>query len=148
MADFSADLLTTKDMFTLDNLLTSSGKYKSRADSPECTQEVKDNGTALLEKVNALLEDLGIDSSELTISSGFRTAEVNASTPGSAKKSLHMAGSAIDIAGHVVYEALEGRGDLLKKHKLWREDKSGAPTWTHLDDSTARADRPSRTFIA
>lgn len=133
-------------MISLNDLITSSGKYNDRANSPECTQEVKDNAIALLEKVNALLEELGID--KVTVSSGFRTSEVNAATPGSAKKSLHMSGRAIDLVGHQVYDALEGRGDLLKKHGLWREDKTGAPTWTHLDDSTTRADRPSRTFIA
>ena len=133
-------------MITLQDAITASGSHPERLTHPELTSEVKANLTKLLEKVNALLKELTIE--HVVVSSGFRPSDVNAATPGSAKKSLHMSGNAIDIAGHIVYNELENHGDLLKKYGLWREDKSGAPTWTHLDQSTTRVDRTSRTFIA
>lgn len=133
-------------MITLEQAITASGSHPERLKHKELTSEVKDNLTNLLEKVNALLKELAIDKS--VVSSGFRPSDVNAATPGSAKKSLHMTGHAIDIAGHEVYKAVEKHPELLKKYGLWMESSKNAPTWSHLDDSATRTDRPIRIFQA
>lgn len=137
-------------MITLDDLLTSSGKYLDREKSTECTDEVRANGQALLDKVNPFLSELGI--TEIVISSGFRTSEVNASTPNSAKRSLHMVGSAIDILddhNQTLAKKVLARPDLLKKYELWIEDigstKGKNTNWVHLDQGI-RTDRTLRMF--
>ena len=133
-------------MITLEQAITASGSHPERLHHKELTQQVKDNLTKLLEKVNALLNELGLQT--VTISSGFRPSDVNAATPGSAKRSLHMSGNAVDILGHDVYNTIVKQPDLLKKYSLWMESSKNAPTWTHLDDSTTRTDRPIRIFEA
>lgn len=133
-------------MIDLENYITASGKYKDRLKSDELTKEVKDNAVLLLNKVNQLLQELGIKT--VVVSSGFRPSAVNAATPGSAKKSLHMIGKAVDIADatHELAHKILARPDLLKKYSLWMEDISATPTWCHLDDSTTRSDRELRVF--
>src|SRR4051812_4894796 len=84
-----------KPLITLDQYLTSNGRYPERMSSPECTPAVKSAAMELLARVNRLLNDLDI--TKIDISSGFRTAASNAKQPGAAKKSNHMSGSAIDL---------------------------------------------------
>lgn len=133
-------------MITLEQAITASGSHPERLHHKELTQEVKDNLTKLLEKVNALLTELSI--TNVIVSSGFRPSDVNAATAGSAKHSLHMSGNAVDIATHTVYDKVAGHPELLKKYGLWMESSKQATSWTHLDDSTTRTDRPIRIFSA
>lgn len=137
-----------KEIIDLENYITGSGKYKDRLQSNELTKEVKDNAVVLLNKVNRLLKKLGITSAK--VSSGFRPSAVNAATKGSAKRSLHMIGKAVDIEDpkHELYKKIEEKPELLKEEGLWMEHKDNAPTWCHLDDSTSRTDRPVRIFRA
>ena len=132
-------------MINLNDYLTSSGKYKDRANSEECTKEVKDNAVILLNKVNQLLKELGIDN--VVLSSGFRTSASNSATPNAAKKSLHMSGKAVDIADpkHEIAHKILARPDLLTKYVLWMEDIAATPGWCHLDNGV-RPDRPLRIF--
>lgn len=116
-------------MITLDDLLTSSGKYPDRAKSPEVTDEVRKNGEELLRRVNALLKELGITNA--TVSSGFRTSDANKAIPNAAKRSSHMSGEAIDLAGKDILAAKITK-ELLIKHDLYREDTDDTPTWRHL----------------
>jgi hypothetical protein len=135
-----------KPVITLEQYITASGKYKERINDPELTEEVKDNAVILLNKVNQLLEELKI--TKVTVSSGFRPSAVNAATKGSAKKSLHMTGMAVDLADpkNEIGRLILTRPDLLKKYGLWLEDIASTPTWCHLDCSTARKDRDLRVF--
>lgn len=137
-------------MITLQDLLTSSGTYPDRAKSKELTPELLDNGNKLLTKVNGLLTEMGIKNVKL--SSGFRPSDVNAKTPGSAKKSAHMRCDALDIIddkGQTLGKLIAGRPDLLKKYELMIEDlgstKGKNTNWVHLDQ-VDRTDRPSRSF--
>lgn len=132
-------------MITLEDLMTSSGKYTDRMNDPTCTQEIKDNGVMLINKVNQLLEELGI--TEVTISSGFRTPEANAALSNSAKKSLHMSGRAVDLSdpNHEIANKILTQPELLKKYSLWLESIESTPGWTHLDNGD-RTDRPLRMF--
>lgn len=132
-------------LISLDDYITASGQYIARLKSSELTNEVKENATTLLEQVILLLEELEI--AKVKVSSGFRPSAVNAATPGSAKRSLHMTGKAVDLYDptHSLYDLIESKPDLLKKHGLWMEHKDSAPTWVHLDIGT-RLDRPIRIF--
>ena len=136
------------EIIDLTNYITASGKYKDRLLSSELTKEVKDNAIILLNRVNQLLKELGYK--KVDVSSGFRTSAVNAATKGSAKKSLHMLGKAVDIADpkHELYKKIEEKPELLKKYGLWMEHKDNAPTWCHLDCSNLRVDREVRIFRA
>jgi hypothetical protein len=139
----------SKNMINLEDLLTSSGQHPDRALSDECTDEVKANAQALLDKVNPMLDEIGITVGDDGVSSGFRTAEANAATPGAAKKSNHMIGKAIDLKDHdhAIYDAILAQPDMLKKYGLWMEDARSAPTWCHLDDAE-RSPRDIQTFLA
>lgn len=117
-------------MITLDQWITSSGRYPERAKSYELTASVIKNAKVLLQRVNAALNYLGVENP--SVSSGFRTRSVNQSLPNSAKMSAHMSGEAIDI--------LDPSGDLdgrltravLEKFDLYREDSEYTVGWTHL----------------
>lgn len=137
-----------KEIIDLQNYITASGKYKDRLLSVELTKDIKDNAIILLNRVNQLLKELGV--TQVDVSSGFRPSAVNANVKGSAKKSLHMLGKAVDIFDpkHELYKKIEQKPELLKKYGLWMEHKDNAPTWVHLDNSTLRLDREVRIFKA
>jgi hypothetical protein len=137
-------------MITLQDLITSKGRYPDRANSTELTEELKANGKQLIEKVVALLTELGIKS--IDISSGFRTSAANSATPSAAKKSLHMQCKAVDLLddkAQSLGKLILSKPELLKKHGLWMEDLSATigknTNWVHLDIGN-RADRPIRIF--
>lgn len=138
--------MENKQVITLDAYFTST---KTGADlrvkyGSDYTNEILQNATKLLEKVNALLSDLGIIS--CTINSGWRPAAYNASI-GGAPKSYHVRGMAIDLTDKTgqLDQVLSDRPELLKKYDLWREDSGSTPGWCHLDCGV-RTDRPSRSF--
>ncbi len=137
-------------MISLEQLLTSNGRYPDRKSSPECTDEVKANAQKLLDKVNALLKDLSII--KVDISSGFRTSAANSNISNAAKKSLHMQGRALDLVDtkdQSLAKLILSKPELLKKYDLWLEDPSATigknTNWVHLDIGI-RSDRPIRTF--
>lgn len=137
-------------MLTMKRYLTADNKYPEREKHVEVTDEVKKNAEDLIKRVNALLVDLSI--SKVVVSSGFRSSTVNAATPGSAKRSAHMTGRAVDLMddkSQTICKKILSKPDLLKKHGLWMEDSAhtiGKNTnWVHLD-TIERKDRPIRTF--
>lgn len=132
-------------MLTLSDLLSSSGKYPERANSPELTQELKDNGTRLVGVINSLLTELGITG--VKVSSGFRPSSVNANVPGAAKKSLHMQCLAIDLEDKdgKIGKIVASKPQLLRKYGLFIENIEKTKGWMHCDLGS-RLDRPSRMF--
>jgi hypothetical protein len=115
-----------KIYITVDDVVTSSGRYPERANSPELTDEVKSNIAALVDKVNNLLTEIKW-TKDISISSGFRPSKVNANVKGAAKKSNHMVGMACDILDDgqlclIIYK----NQNIAKKHGLFLED----PRWT------------------
>jgi hypothetical protein len=134
-----------KEVINLEDYISASGKYPERLNSEELTKAIKDNAVVLLNKVNQLLQELGI--TNVKVSSGFRPSAVNAKVKGAAKKSLHMSGRAVDIYDpeHTLIRKILANPDILKKYDLWMEDPSCTPTWCHLDNST-RTERPLRVF--
>lgn len=133
------------EFITVNDILSSSGRYKERLKSPELTVDVRVNATELARKVNKLLNDLGYKG-KVSVSSGFRPASVNSKIKNAAKRSLHQIGRAVDLRTQEVGLLLTKKPELLKKHELWLEDLSATKTWTHLDDSPTRKDRPIRIF--
>lgn len=140
-SDNSSNLNLDKlPMISLSDLLTSSGKYPKRATHVECTDAVKANGEALLEKVNAFLTELGITSA--TVSSGFRPSEVNNAISTAAKKSLHMSGKAIDLlddATGTLATLVYNNQELLKKHTLALENPGWTVGWVHLQSELPKS---------
>lgn len=99
------------------------------------TNEILENAKITLQKTNALLADLGIIT--CTVSSGWRSPSVNSAIPGSAKKSLHTQGKAIDIKDSTgqldqVLDSDKGQ-ELLEKYGLWQEHPDATSTWCHVD---------------
>lgn len=141
------------DVISLDLYFTD---YISKTDrriqyASQFTPEILANAKKLLIQVNALLNDLGIKTGNVT--SGWRPAVINAATPNSAKSSYHMTGLAIDILDNAKQDLahlIASRPDLLKKYNLWLESplstKGINTSWVHLDLGV-RSDRPSRVFL-
>lgn len=120
-------------MITMEQYITANGKYPERLKHKELTQDIKDNATKLLEKINNLLKDLKIEN--VTVSSGWRPSDVNAKIPNAAKKSLHMSGMACDLSDRdgKLDELIDKNDELLKKFKLWQEHPDATKSWCHLD---------------
>lgn len=142
---------------TLNDWATSSNKYPDRVKSSSFNSEVKANAEDLLKRVNALLKEIGWDK-DVALSSGFRTPESNAKTPGSAKKSFHMSGKALDIVddknqtlGKLIRKLQNNQGanGILAKYGLMMEaleaTKGRTSNWLHLD-TAPRSVRPSMEF--
>lgn len=116
----------------------------------ELTQDIVNNINELLDKVNCLLFELKVE--KASVSSGWRPAAVNAATAGSAKKSLHMTGKAVDIldsSDQKLAHLILSKPELLKTYGLWIEDptstKGKNTNWVHLDTGV-RTDRSLRMF--
>lgn len=141
-------LIEEKQMLSLTQYLTASGKYPERMNHPELTEEVKTNAEKLLTVVNAFLQEINL--SDVKVSSGWRPSDVNAKVNG-AKKSLHMAGLAIDLEDdkeQSLAKACSLNATVLRKFGLFLENPDftkGATCWVHLDLGT-RKDRPNRQF--
>ncbi len=130
---------------TLDDWITSSGKYLDRANSPELTYDVRSAAMVLVDKINELGRRLKLG--KLPVSSGFRPSKVNANIKGAAKGSAHMSGKAVDfVDADGKLKALVGNNpELLRELGLFMEHPDNTPTWLHLD-YVARIDRPNRIF--
>ena len=108
------------------------------------------NATNLLEQVNNLLNELGIESADVT--SGWRPVQINNKVTNAAKKSYHMSCLAVDILDNQnqdLAHLIASRPDLLKKYNLWIENPQNTKgintNWCHLDLGV-RSDRPTRMF--
>lgn len=132
-------------MLTLNDLLTSSGRYPDRANSPELTDRMKNQGAHLLDAVNDLMFALGVKL--YTVSSGFRPTSINSQIKNASKQSLHMKCEAVDLLDRdgSLAKLIATRPDLLITYQLWLEDPAATKGWTHLDIGT-RKDRPIRIF--
>lgn len=112
---------------------------RDRQYASELTDEIKDNAKVLVDKVNALLSDLGWDK-DVSVSSGWRPQTVNQKTAGAGAKSPHTMGMAVDIIddkNQTLAKLILGRPELLEKHGLWLESpdhtKGKWTNWVHLD---------------
>lgn len=136
------------DLYFTD-FITKADRRKQYAS--DFTKEINDNAIILLDKVNSLLGELGIQKSDVT--SGWRPAAINAKTPNAAKRSAHMISKAVDILDNHnqdLAKLIASRPDLLRKYDLFLENPDSTrgvnQNWVHLD-FMARSDRPSRIFL-
>lgn len=118
---------------TLQDWITSSGKYPWRATHKELTEEVKKRAEILVMKHNDFLDELDYKGKR-KYSSGFRPSDVNKKTPGASKTSTHMSGEGGDIEDteRIIVTLAMTNPKVLEKHKLYLEDPKYTPTWAHL----------------
>jgi Peptidase M15 len=148
-----------KIYITVDDIITSSGRYPERAKSPELTDELKSNAAKLCDAVNGLLTELKWNK-PVSISSGFRPSAVNAKVKGAAKKSAHQTCEACDIfqdkkdnqeLGFAIRKLQNNRGKkgILGKYGLMMEalenTRGKFSDWVHTDVKI-RSERPSMEF--
>lgn len=94
------------------------------------TAELEKNAKVLLDQVNALLKELGVENA--TVSSGWRPASLNATIPNASKTSAHITCQAVDIADVGQKISSQITDELLEKFGLWMENPTRTPTWCHL----------------
>ena len=96
------------------------------------TKEVDANLNVLLEKINIVRAKYG---KPMIVSSGWRSPEVNAATPGAAKASKHMSGLAVDIYDKdcELWKWVLQNLDLMQELGLYLEDKRFTPNWVHFE---------------
>ncbi len=127
-------------MFTVDDVITSSGKYPARASSDDLTDTVRNNIVRLISVVNPFLARLEVTPPMIT--SGFRPFAVNGDLKNAGKKSLHCHGLAVDLldpAGALKFKIIMSP-HLLAEYGLWMEHHTSTPGWCHLDIG----ERPNR----
>lgn len=132
-------------MITLDDYFIDHQGTDRRKQYPhEYTLEIENNAIALLEKVNKLLDTLGIGA--VKVSSGWRPSAVNLRV-GGAKNSNHITGHAVDIADQFRYlaKAILRNIKLLDECGLYAEDFGHTKTWVHLQDIAPKSGK--RIFI-
>ena len=122
---------TLRRLLTVENYLTSDGKYPDRAKSKELCIDYKLNAGRLVEAVNGLLKDLVFELPP--INSGFRTTVANMAAGGS-RLSSHCTCMAIDFhdPDHKLYDLCAANVPLLEKHGIYLEDKQYTKTWCHM----------------
>jgi hypothetical protein len=89
------------------------------------------NAEELVEKVNQLLSRFG---EGRRVTSGWRPPQVNAATPGAAKRSLHMSCEAVDLEdedGQLDDWCLD-HPEVLQEIGLWQEHPASTKGWCHL----------------
>lgn len=133
---------------TVDDLLTSSGKYPARAKSLELTPEKMINAQEFIRRLNGLLSDISTNEypKAYSFSSGFRTSEAN-KLAGGAKVSAHMmckAGDLLDMT-KILAPLIQSKPQLLKKWGLMIENPEKTKGWCHLD-MVERTPRISQMF--
>lgn len=117
---------------TVQDILTSSGRYPERPLLYLPTPEVIKNATVLVERLNRLHMYW---EHQLRLTSGYRPAEVNAKIPNAAKHSNHIIGAAADIADPDGSLAKFVLADLpmLEHLQLWIEDPEFTKYgWVHF----------------
>jgi hypothetical protein len=96
------------------------------------------NAEELVEKVNRLLSRFG---EGRRVSSGWRPPQVNAATPGAAKRSLHMTCEAVDLEdedGQLDDWCLDNL-EVLQEIGLWLESPAATRRWCHLQIAPPRS---------
>ena len=114
-----------------------------RAKLEELPKEYVENINILVTRVNSLLELFFKDhpnEEKKTVSSGYRTPDINKSIPGSAKKSNHMTCSAVDLfdKNRTLSNWCVKNIKKLNELELYLEDPKYTPSWTHLQIKKTR----------
>jgi len=96
----------------------------------EYTQQISENLDRLLIPINKIRDAYG---KPMKVNSGWRPAEINAATPGSAPHSKHMEGLAVDIADpdNALMQWTLQNLQLMKDLNIFMEDFRWTPGWCH-----------------
>jgi hypothetical protein len=131
---------------TLQDWLTSSGRFPWRATHIEVTEQLKTNAQAYLDKLNAVIVALYIKNAKF--SSGFRPSDVNKKTPNAALHSNHVTGHAGDLEDPRgdIYYVFALNLELLAQHGLYMENSKDTLGWCHTQDIAPKSG--NRIFIA
>jgi hypothetical protein len=105
--------------------------YMGRDKKYPLTEVQRDNAEETVGKANALLERFG---ETRKVVSGWRPPEVNAATPGAAKRSLHMSCEAVDLEDHdgMLDDWCLEHPEVLQEIGLWQEHPAHTKGWAHL----------------
>lgn len=109
-------------------------------------QDVVDNATDLIARLDKLCSDPGAPFRYPDLRSGYRPPYFNATVPNAAPNSKHMTGDAIDIADNDGLFDDWLTDEILEKYNLWREHPSQTKSWCHLQRVPPRSGK--RTFYA
>jgi hypothetical protein len=133
------------DKLTVEDWLTSSGKYPWRARHEEVTPGLLKHAADYVARLNALCDELRIKRRKF--SSGFRPTDVNKKTPNASKTSTHMLGLGGDLedADRAITTAFLTNLNVLEKHGLYLEDPKYTPTWCHTQTRAPKSGK--RIFI-
>lgn len=103
------------------------------------TPEMLADANSLLQRVESLFYDLGIELTDDDLSSGYRPGRFNVMAGGSAN-SAHLKCVAIDIKdpNKKFAKAVLQNPQLLDRHGLYLEDPKYCPTWLHLQTRKTR----------
>jgi hypothetical protein len=112
--------------------------YMGRDKKYPLNDTLRANAEELVEKVNQLLSRFG---EGRRVSSGWRPPQVNAATPGAAKRSLHMTCEAVDLEdedGQLDDWCLDNL-EVLQEIGLWLESPAATRRWCHLQIAPPRS---------
>lgn len=103
------------------------------------TPEMLAGANDLLQRVDNLFYDLGIELTDDDISSGYRPGKYNAAAGGSLN-SAHLKCVAIDLkdVAKKFLAKILAAPHLLEVHGLYMEDPKYTPTWIHLQTRPTR----------
>lgn len=126
--------------------ITSEDYFEKTSKIEEPSDEIRANADDLLERVNALFDDIvntyGLHQFENPeVRSGWRPASYNATVPNAAPNSKHITGQAVDISDNEgeLDEFLFARTTLLIKHGLYMEHPLSTKSWCHLQSIPPRS---------
>ncbi len=136
--------MSKKILLTVEDIITSSQSYPERAKSEELTEEVLNNINKLVNILNEVLNDLGVES--VKVSSGFRPSSVNSKIANAAKRSNHQTGKAVDLIDDKNQSLCKlFTQEVLEKYNLYREDsdytKGKWTSWVHLQFEPTKSGR-------
>jgi hypothetical protein len=105
--------------------------YMGRDKKYPLNDELRANADEIVAKASELLSRFG---QLRRVSSGWRPPAINATTPGAARKSLHMSCEAVDLEdedGSLDDWCLE-HPEVLQEIGLWQEHPAATKGWCHL----------------
>ena len=166
MAEYLSENFTLEEMIYSD---TAKAKKIDNSPTPVHKKTLKHTCQYLLEKIRALLNEKykeykgkKVKYVSLKVTSGYRSAKLNAAIPGSSSTSQHCNGEASDIEASIVYN--NGRKEVLpftelyENIKEWTKNKklsvdqciqeqSGSAKWVHVSHSAWGASKDRKQFL-
>lgn len=121
-----------KNYFTIDQFNSSDGATMPLS--------VKKNVNSLIKELNVIQKAIGKDK-KLTVSSGYRSPQLNSKVPGAAKNSFHIKGLAVDLQSKYISpgELANQIEKLISQGKIKQGGLGRYSSWTHYDTRGTKA---------